>query len=433
MNFFKKHKSIVAWFILFGAMMFATLNIHSRAKEFNYHSEIFSDKAGYYIYLPALFIYNFNTNEFPDSIEHKTGEGFFFDRKLNKIDTKYPCGVAILELPFFFGAHIYSIINNLPANGFTRPYNYAIDVAAVFYLMFGLLFLFKFLANYFEEKIIYTAIFLYLTGTNLFYYAAQETGLSHIYSFFLVSAFLYFYKIYLANSTLKNIILPAIFFGFVVLVRPINIVFFTPLFFIDITSFEDLKLRVINSWKHLILLAIISFLILIPQLVYYQYLYQSSISYSYGNESFIYKFNPQVLKVLFAFENGFLPNNPIQIFMLLGIAYLLFNKINNGIMIASVFVLITYTYSSWWSYKLGCGLGHRGFVDFYPILIIPFAYFLKYVFEIKTKFFQYFIILILLLCVTINMKLIYTYDGCWNGNSPWDFNQFSDLLFKPTN
>jgi hypothetical protein len=433
MTFIKKHKNLVVWLILFGAMTFATLNIHSRAKEFNYHSEIFSDKAGYYIYLPALFIYHFNTNEFPDSIENKTGEGFFFDRKLNKINTKYPCGIAILEMPFFLITHAYCILNNIPANGFTRPYNYSIDIAAVFYLMFGLIFLFKYLKNYFEEKIIYVSIFLYLMGTNLYYYAAQETGLSHIYSFFLVAVFLFFYKKYLASNNYKNIIIPAICFGFIILVRPINIIFFIPLFFFDVTSFENIKQRLFISWKHFIFLGIISLIILIPQFIYYHYLYNSLLSYSYGNESFIYKFNPQILKVLFAFENGFFTNNPIQIFMLIGLFLLLIRKKHNGIIIISVFILITYTYASWWSYKLGCGLGHRGFVDFYAVLIIPFAYFIKLVFEIKSSYLKYSIFFFLLLCVTINMKLIYTYDGCWYGNGPWDYSQFAKLLFNPTN
>jgi hypothetical protein len=65
-------------------LFFATLNLHSRSGEFNYHSEIFSDKAGYQVYLPALFIYNFNATEFPDSIEFRTGEGFILNRETIK-------------------------------------------------------------------------------------------------------------------------------------------------------------------------------------------------------------------------------------------------------------------------------------------------------------------------------------------------------------
>lgn len=433
MNSIKKYKGLIVWLILFGAMTFATLNIHSRAKEFNYHSEIFSDKAGYYIYLPSVFIYNFDANSFPDSIEFKTGEGFFLDRNANKIVTKYPVGLSILEFPFFVGAHVYSKLNNLEANGFTRPYHYAIDIAAVFYLMFGLFFLFKFLKNYFEEKIIYTSIFLYLTGTNLYYYAAQETGLSHIYSFFLIAAFLYFYKLYLKTPNYRSIILPSICFGFILLTRPINIIFFMPLLFLDISNWNQLKQRIIHGWKHYLIMSIIALIILTPQLAYYKYLFNSFVSYSYGNESFVYKFSPKILNVLFAFENGFFPNNPIQLLMALGIILLVKDKKVNSLVIACVFLLITYTYASWWSYKLGCGLGHRGFVDFYAILIIPFAYFINKVYKIKSTALRYFVVLLLLLCVTINMKLIYTYDGCWYGNGAWDHNQFIKLLISPTN
>ena len=42
--------------------LFLTFNKHSKSGYYNYHSEIWADKAGYYVYLPAVFKFNFNPN-----------------------------------------------------------------------------------------------------------------------------------------------------------------------------------------------------------------------------------------------------------------------------------------------------------------------------------------------------------------------------------
>ncbi len=91
--------AIVAVFLLF-----LSLNIHSNKKPANYRCEIHADKAGYYVYLPALFLYDFNPNKFPKNIENTIGEGFAFIKKNSENDqkvifTKYPCGVNYCSIP----------------------------------------------------------------------------------------------------------------------------------------------------------------------------------------------------------------------------------------------------------------------------------------------------------------------------------------------
>jgi hypothetical protein len=85
-------------FIL-GFFIFLSLNRHSKSGIQNYHSEIWADKAGYYIYLPAFFIYNFQVDGLPAEIDKKTGNGFIV--RDGKIITKYTYGVALLQAPFF--------------------------------------------------------------------------------------------------------------------------------------------------------------------------------------------------------------------------------------------------------------------------------------------------------------------------------------------
>jgi len=101
----------------------------------------YGDGLGYYLYLPASFIYhNFNSiAEYPEG-----SVDFMITRYANnmkeeatrapngRILIQYTYGVAFLEMPFFFIAHAYEKCNGLPANGFTLPYDYMMKMAAAF-------------------------------------------------------------------------------------------------------------------------------------------------------------------------------------------------------------------------------------------------------------------------------------------------------------
>ncbi|MCF8229989.1 MAG: hypothetical protein K9J24_13665, partial [Bacteroidales bacterium] len=76
-------------------------------------------------------------------------------------------------------------------NAFSPVYHWSLNVAAVFYLMAGMLLLGLFLKKHFRKLVVWLVLFSILAGTNLFYYSMDETGMSHVYSFFLFSLFLY--------------------------------------------------------------------------------------------------------------------------------------------------------------------------------------------------------------------------------------------------
>ncbi len=415
---------------LFGVMTFLTLNIHSRCGIFNYHSEIFSDKAGYYVYLPATFIYDFNSKKFPDSIEYKTGEGFLFDRINNKVTTRYPYGVALLELPFFAGAHIISIIQGEPSNGFTQIYNHAIDIAAVFYLVLGIFFLFKFLIFYFDDRTVGWALFFFLFGTNLLFYSFRETGMSHIYSFFLISAFLFCWKNYLSgNEQIKWMVFIGFLIGGIIVVRPINAVFISIFLFLDAVSFKERIIRLFSLKYKIFIIALCAFVLIVPQLIYYIYLYGKPIAYSYGNEAFIYKFSPQIHRVLFTFHNGLFIYNPIHVFTIAGMFMMIKKKMVNGYLALLLFISITMLYASWWSPMLGCGFGHRGFVEFYPFLAIPFTFVINKMLRGSSSIIKISLFFLMFVMLVYNIKLSYAFDGCWYGKGPWDFEELKRLIF----
>lgn len=202
----KKLITILLWILIAGTMIFISFNRHSKTGIYFYRSQIFADKAGYYVYLPAAILYQFNPQLFPENIDDKTGNGFHFNMETNTVQTKYTYGVALFQLPFFMAAHFLAHPLGFDVNGFSLIYHWAVDLSAIFYFLIGLFFLYLLLHQLFTKKTVVLTILFLIISTNLFYYALIDTGMSHVYSFSLFSVVLYiFYNWKIFNN--KRIIL----------------------------------------------------------------------------------------------------------------------------------------------------------------------------------------------------------------------------------
>jgi hypothetical protein len=164
----RKLDKIIFAFI-FGLLLFLNFNRHSKHGSFNYHSEIWADKAGYQVFLPALLYYNFDASQFPEDIARNTGTGFSLDTKNNKVLTKYPIGVAVLQSPFFaLGAIIDKITHTSEPLGYTATQHKMIGLSTVFYSTIGLLLLFLSLSDT-KRSVRYLVLFLVVFGTNFLF------------------------------------------------------------------------------------------------------------------------------------------------------------------------------------------------------------------------------------------------------------------------
>ncbi|WP_317897887.1 hypothetical protein [Aurantibacillus circumpalustris] len=430
-------KSNLSRFLLLGCFIlitfFLVLNRHSRAGSFNYHSEIWSDKAGYYIYLPATFNYKFNPKLFPDSIETKTGNGFTLDYENKIIKTKYTYGVAFLQLPFYLLANSISFLFNIDTGGFSVIHHKSIDIASVFYLLFGLFFLKRFLDNYFLKSVVYKVLIVLFLGTNLFYYSIDETGMSHIYSFAMFSLFLFILK---DTDFLKHAAIPQkLLFGLVatliILIRPINLIFLTSYFFLDIKGSHCLlmRLKTLVQPKNAVPIFLVFFLFIAPQLLYWKYAYNSFLSYSYGDEKFSWS-KPLILETLFSVNNGLIPFTPLYILIFLTLAYMIKRRLNSTRYIIFYFITLIYLLSCWWDRAFGCAFGARNFVEHSALFSIVVAFAFKWL-ETQNKIKKFSFYLFISLIIILNLKMTYTYDGCFPGNGDWDWEAYGRLIFSP--
>lgn len=414
--------------VLFGALLYLSLNRHSKTEIFEYKSEIWADKAGYYVYLPATFIYQWDAGLFPEKIDSLTGGGFKLNHQTGKVFTKYNYGVALMQLPFFLVAHAFAHMDGGNPDGFSRVYLWSIDFAAVFYLTIGLIFLFLFLRLRFKPQVAITTLVCLFLGTNLIYYGTIETGMSHVYSFALVSGLLF--RLTKPDKKGSNPIWEGIFIGLITglafVIRPVNFLLLTAVFLIALTEQNEKKYLFLNI-RFFSAFLITSFFCLLPQLAYWHHFSGSWIFNSYPGETFSNWNKPMILEYLFAPNNGLLLYNPLFLVMIAGIILLIVRKQFAGIVIGGLLLIMTYAYSSWWIYSFGCGYGSRNMVEYFPVLAIPFAYLLT---GVKQKPVLMLIYLFSFIFTLYNIKMVFSYGWCWFGNGDWDWREYLHWLTR---
>jgi hypothetical protein len=132
------------------------------------HNQFWSDTCGYYLYLPAAFIYHDAARfQFFPQINSAYHCAFWLNGALpgrdgKKLD-KYPLGVCFFELPLFLVANGYcTITRRYATDGFSLPYQVAAIFSNILFVALGLFILRAFLMNYFGDKA--SPAILFLTG-----------------------------------------------------------------------------------------------------------------------------------------------------------------------------------------------------------------------------------------------------------------------------
>jgi len=334
------------------------------------------DVIDYYGYLPAAFIYHDISLKFKD---HYTGnKHFVFWAKKTTTGSyvfKMTMGLSVMYSPFFFVANALAVPLGYDTGGYSSPYRFAIVMAALFYLALGLIFLSSMLRFYFSEWITGFVILAIGMGSNLFWYSTFEPGMTHVYTFALVSVFLYLTILWHRHNTFLQAILLGLIVGLLTLIRPVNVLMVLFFIFYDVKSVGDIKNKFFFFWHRfpqLLLMVGLGFLVLLPQFIYWKTVTGQWLYYSYGKEGFFF-LHPHILNVLFSFRKGWFVYTPVMIFAVAGI-YFLYKRNKQFFLPVSLFLIVyLYVVSSWWSWWYGGSLGQRELIDIYPIMAFPLA------------------------------------------------------------
>ena len=397
---------------------------------------IYWDPISYYAYLPATFIYKDLSLKFIHDGKDDYGNQFWPEvTKDDKFVIKTSMGLSYLYSPFFFAAHAYAKNSDFKANGFTKPYQMAMQFSSIFYLLFGLFFLLKILRRYFKEWVIAVTIIAIGLGTNLIEYTTREPIMSHSFSFTFITIFIWLTIKWHENKSIGLSILTGLVFGLIFLIRPTNIVVF--LFFIlyGVSSRKDFlpKIReLFFNWKSLLIITFFTILVWVPQFVYWKYATGHWLFYSYtDNEGFFWT-QPEIWKGLFGIRKGFFIYTPIMIFAIIGMFYVKRFAKEFVIAVPVVFIIATYIIFAWWAWWYGGSFGMRAYIDYYGFLAIPMAAFLQKILDFR-KIFKYLAIcsfsLTFLLGVYFYIK--YYYHSIHHDSMTWKAMKYSFFKIHP--
>lgn len=388
-----------------------------------YRNALWADKSGYYIYLPFAFEYQFNASAIPDSLSEKTGSGFAVEDE--KLITKYPIGVAWMELPFYAVARISNLINDFQDNPYQGEYVRIMVLAPVLYVSIGLFLLFLSLRLLDIRPVVALVVAVFtLFGTSLFYYTVIEGLMSHSFSFSLFAAFTFIWLSLLKGKSSRGYyVLLGLVVALILAVRPFNaillLVYAFSLVQISKISIATVVNLAIKTLPWLVLFVLIAFL---PQLLYYKYAYGGYLVDSYSGETFDFG-HPQIVNMLVSAPAGLFIYVPAMLFFFVAAIFRGVKMPRQYSFLALALVVMIYVLASWHSWSYGCGFGIRPFVEWLPLLVIPLA---TWVNGFKGKY--AFGISLLLLLIFYNIRMSFVWSGCWFGKED-TFAEFINMFW----
>lgn len=389
-----------------------------------------SDGRGYYCYLPAAIIYqDFSYNYYHEK-ENNINKFYqpFLTPYKDKAINKYYCGTAFCLLPFFLLGILISFFAGTDINGYTDTFLMLVSIAPLFYFLLSTYLISK-IAKHFSisEKISLITCLIFFFSTNLFHYSIQEPSMSHAYSFFAVTLFLYCYMRLYEQVTTKKLLIIGLALGLVVLIRPVNIVvvLFTPFFSQNLKEYAlFIKSLFIKHFSGVILFFLVMFLAIIIQFMFYYFQTGEYFIVTYEGETFNFK-KPEIMNVLFSYRKGIFVYVPILLASFIFIFVTKNNWFKKSIFFISfsVFIYITSSWGCWW---YGEGFSIRPVIDFLPVFIIILMFIYNKISIAKKRI----VLIIVIPFLFLNQLMAYQYSNLMIDRVNMDKQKFWDVFLQ---
>ncbi|MBI9037948.1 MAG: hypothetical protein JEY97_07435 [Bacteroidales bacterium] len=380
-----KSSKDISFFVLIAIV--AILSVYRISNVSN--KEISWDVLGYYLPLPATFIYDeplLNEIDWLREINDKnnlTGTLYMVSSN-GKGEPMYFFffGMAILFLPFFFIGHFAAFLFGFPVDGFSPPYQYSMVVGGIIYTIIGLIFLRKILRYFFSDGVTAIVLLIIVFSTNYTNHLTLK-NLETVNLLFMLNSIVIWYTIkWHNNQKLKYMAMIGSSLAFIALVKPSEIIIgLLPLFW-NVFSKESFKQKIslLIANKNQIFVTIgIGIIIVSPQIIYWIIKTGYPLYDTYKNPGVgLDLLSPHIIESLFSYRKGWLIYTPVMIFSLIGF-YIVYKKNRNIFFACIIYFLISFfiiaSWSEWW---YGAGFSNRPVISIYPVLAICLGYFLNY-------------------------------------------------------
>lgn len=351
------------------------------------------DVMGYYLYLPAAFIYkDLAQLKFKDKIinQYRPTAGFyqaFLHEKSGNFVMKYPIGLAVLYSPFFAIAHAYALVSDYPPDGFSFPYQMAISWGSILVAILGLWMARKVLRFYFDEVSSAITLLLVAIATNYLNYTAIDGAMAHNYVFTLYTLLVWLTIKWYGQPTFWKSIGIGLCIGLAALSRPTDLLCCLIPILWGVSSWDDFRHRLqywLLHWQKIALTFLAVIVVGSIQLLYWKSIAGEWIVYSYEDQGFSW-LRPHIKNVLISYRKGWLVYTPVMLLALIGF-FPLFKKYKSLFWACLIFFFINfYVVAAWDIWAYGGAFGQRALIESYVILLFPLTAFWEWIFIKKWR------------------------------------------------
>ena len=397
----------VLFVILIAILQFKSFNIKNNTNPYPISWDVY----GYYLFLPATFIYNdlgLENNEWINKTreEYKPSTTFYqvTQGEGGKKTIVYNIGYAFIYAPGFFIANGLATSLGYDKDGFSKPYQVSLILTAFIFSLIGIFMFRKICLRFFPDKISALLMVFILIGSNYFFQSIYDGIMPHNL-LFTINCFIIWYTIkWHEKRTLANILLLGFFIGFATICRPTELLWILLPLLWKINSLKEFiqKLKsLIKNYIHLILAIIVFIGIIFIQFFYYKYTSGNYFILNLHNEGFSF-LDPYTFDFLFSYKKGWLLYTPIMLFGIFGFYFLYRQNKSIWLALFSYFIINLYVTSSWECWWYATSFSQRPMVETYAMMLFPLGFFLKWQINQKTIV-KYSLFSVLLLLVLFNL------------------------------
>lgn len=381
---------------------------------------VYGDGIGYYSYLHSWYfdadanftneykhIYNYENNNSLSPIDSNSVQIVGSNSKGDALNHFSP-GMAILLLPFYVLADASTNLANffgasLPQNGYSNIYQIIVGMGAIFYTLIAIWISEQILVLFsLSKKMSRFTVFTFIFSTNLIYYLAFDTINSHFASFFLSTLFVWYYFKNRMSFSFEKYLKLGSMVGLLFLIRPQDVL-------ISVIVFVDLFLMLKNikiTWKQFLvglstfMLPVIISIALLSS--HWLSLFDSISSHPYfswmtSQSSLSMNFYSSLLDI----TNGLFFRTPIILICFCFYIYLLLKrKVDERIVLMSIFLFVQHILISFQGGWQAAAYGGRMYISTYPFFIILLGTLISY---LQKKYYRNAAIIFATIFISLNI------------------------------
>ena len=302
------------------------------------------------------------------------------------INNHFAIGPAILWSPFLIVAHMGVLAANafgarIAADGFSRPYVFAMAFGTAFYGFAALWISFCLARKYISERWAFIATVGIWLASSLPVYMYFNPSWSHAHSAFAVAVFLWYWLATHEKRSVRQWLALGLLGGLMMNVYYVNAILLSlPLAESIAAHYAVAKshdwLRITSTFLGNAVFAIFLLIAFLPTLITKKIIYGSFFNFGYG-EGWFWK-SPAFLKVAFSPDHGIFFWTPILLAS--GIGLLCLARLNRflGASLAGALFLYLYVIGCYQDWDGIASFGNRFFVSLTPVFVVGLAALFEY-------------------------------------------------------